>query len=74
MNRRDQRDYALYKGEEIMCIGTIDEIAKAQGIDRQTVKFYKTPGYLKRVEKRKTSNSSMLLIEIVEDEEEGEIQ
>lgn len=66
-----RREYALYKGEEILCIGTIDEIARAQRIERETVMFYKTPGYLKRIQKRKRGQDYMLLIAIEEEEPEG---
>lgn len=40
-------DYALYKGEDILSIGTIDEIAEDIGVKRQTVYKYGTPTYRK---------------------------
>ena len=42
-------EYALYKGEDLLEIGTIKEIAKAQNIKVETVKFYKVKSYLKRL-------------------------
>lgn len=44
-----KKEYALYKGEEILCSGTIREIAKHQGIKEATVRFYARPSYKKRI-------------------------
>lgn len=42
------KEYALYKGEEILSIGTIPEISKETGISEKTVRFYGTPSHKKR--------------------------
>ena len=62
------KEYALYKGDEILQIGTIQEIAKEQKVKEKTVKFYKTRAYEKRIQKRKNI-SSRILIEIESEEE-----
>lgn len=62
------KEYALYKGDEILQIGTIQEIAKEQNIKERTVKFYKTPIYEKRIQNRK-SKKARILIEIEREEE-----
>ena len=62
------KEYALYKGDEILSIGTIQEIAKEQNVQERTVKFYKTRSYEKRIQKRKNI-SSRILIEIESEEE-----
>ena len=41
-------EYALYKGEEILRIGTIPEIAEAEGILQSSVRFLMTPTYKNR--------------------------
>lgn len=41
-------EYALYKGEELISIGTIDELAKLRGVKPATIKFYGTPSHAKR--------------------------
>lgn len=64
------KEYALYKGEEILSIGTICEIAKELNIMPQTVRYYKTNAYKRKLARRNTKNP-MLLIEL-EDEEEPE--
>lgn len=48
--------YALYKGEDIRHIGTIEEIAKKEGVLPETIKFYATPTYRKRRKNSKDNN------------------
>lgn len=47
------KEYALYKGEECLAFGTIEEIAKQMGVKRKTIYFYTTPTYKKRCRKGK---------------------
>lgn len=56
-----RKEYALYKGEELIIIGTIEEIAKAQGVKRKTILFYQTPAYLKRHENSHIGNYKVLV-------------
>lgn len=56
-----KKEYALYKGEKLLIIGTIDEIAKHQNIKRKTVLFYQSPAYLKRHEKFHIGNYKILV-------------
>lgn len=42
------KEYALYKGDEILAIGTIEEIAKKMKVDYRTIKFYTTKTWKKR--------------------------
>ena len=42
------KQYALYKGEELLAIGNISQIANKMGVKYRTIAFYKTPTYLKR--------------------------
>lgn len=41
-------EYALYKGEELLLIGTIKEIAKSRGVKEDTIRYYGTPTYKNR--------------------------
>lgn len=43
------KEYAIYKGEEILAIGTLQEIAASLCVEIETVKFYGMPSYLRRV-------------------------
>lgn len=40
--------YALYKGDEILTIGTKKELALYLGVKERTINFYSTPTYRKR--------------------------
>lgn len=43
-----EKEYALYKGEDIIAMGTKSEIAKQLGISVRSVTFYGTQSYAKR--------------------------
>lgn len=43
------KDYALYKGDELLFVGTAKEIAEHFNISERTVRHYNTPTYRKRV-------------------------
>lgn len=47
------KEYALYKGEDILAIGTLEEIAASIGVAVETVKFYGMPSYKKRIKGEK---------------------
>ncbi|WP_198033932.1 hypothetical protein [Marinilactibacillus sp. 15R] len=42
-------EYAVYKKEDLLCIGTIEECAKQLGVKAKTIFFYGTPTYQNRV-------------------------
>lgn len=50
--RHDDREFAVYKGEESIAEGTMTEIAEQLGVSVMTVKFYNTRAYERRIEKR----------------------
>ena len=56
--------YALYKGEELLIIGTIKEITKHQNVKEKTVRFYQCPAH----EKSHIGNYKVLVKLEVEDE------
>ncbi len=48
---KKDRVYALYKGEEFLTLGTIDEIASIMKVKRETIYFYTMPAYKRRIKK-----------------------
>lgn len=70
VNKRRQRLYALYKGEELLADGTMDEIADELGVARETVVFYGTNAYKHRLAKRKNPKNYRELVYLGDDEEE----
>ena len=57
--RRLGKEYALYKGDELLAFGTIKEISDQLKIKENTLHYYKTPSYIKR-----TSEKARRLIKI----------
>lgn len=39
------REYALYKGDEFICLGTLRQIADYTGLDEKTIRYYGTKAY-----------------------------
>ena len=46
-------EYALYKGDELLSIGTIKELAEEFRVGERTIHFYMTPTYKKRTNESK---------------------
>ena len=63
---RTNPEYALYKGDEFITLGTIKEIAKFLGVSERTVHFYATPTYMKR------NKDNHYIVIRIEDDEEGD--
>ncbi len=59
-------EYAVYKGDDLLVIGTRQECADKLGIKPKTVSFYTTPTHRKRIG---NSDKSLIAIKIEEDEE-----
>ena len=53
------KEFALYKGEELLAMGTKREIAEQLGVSDSTVGYYGTPVYARR-----TSENGRRLVEI----------
>ncbi len=53
----DDREYALYKGEELLRIGTLKEIAESENVKLETIQFYMKPTYKRRISKRKSARN-----------------
>lgn len=59
------KEYAMYKGEELLGIGTARELASKLNVKVETIRFYNTPTYKKRV---KQGKNRKVLVEIEDDE------
>ena len=46
---RKRIEYALYKGDEFIELGTVYEIAKKLKVNPKTIQYYNTPTYKKKV-------------------------
>ena len=54
--KKPPREFAVYKGEEILTMGTKKEICEELGIKGATFDFCRSKTYLKRMEKSKKNN------------------
>ena len=61
------KEYALYKGENILSIGTIAEIAKELGVKKETIAYYKTPAYKNKLKRRNALNRNVRLLVCIDD-------
>lgn len=48
---RLKSEYALYKGDVLLDIGTLDELQEKYKVKRETLYFYQTPAHKKREKK-----------------------
>lgn len=46
--KKPPRQYALYKGDKFITMGTKKEIAEYWGVKPKTIVYYSTPSYIKR--------------------------
>ena len=47
------KEYALYKGDELLGVGTKKELAEMLGVSVSTIYYYHTPTYAKRTSETK---------------------
>lgn len=57
-------EYALYKGDTLIAIGTVHEIAEQTGLSVNSIRNYGTPSYRKR---NNNSSHHNILIKLEDD-------
>lgn len=62
-------DYAVYRGDEFLFIGTSDECVKRLGCSLSTFRWYASPVAKKRIDSRKGSKSQIVVVRLDDDEE-----
>lgn len=58
---RKKLEYALYKGDDCLGIGTIEELAKQMGVNEHTIRYYQTPQYKRRGRGEKSKKRRVLI-------------
>lgn len=61
INGKYSKNYAMYKGEKFIDIGTLLQLAKIKNVSLKTMRFYVSPTYRKR---RKNSKNAIVLVEV----------
>ena len=62
-------DYALYRGDDLIIIGTLEDLAKEMGIKVASVKWYMSNSYQKRMDKMKNKDNAVIIFQIDDEEE-----
>lgn len=66
MGRHIYQEYALYKGDEFICLGTAKEIAEKVNLTPDYIQWLSTPAYKKRVLARSTYENAKIVIKLGE--------
>lgn len=64
-----KKEYALYRGDEFVDLGTLRELSERLGKNPKTILFYGTPANIRRSE---DGRNSYILIRLQEDEKKDE--
>lgn len=59
---KKNKEYALYKGEELLAIGTKKELADKFNVKEKTITYYMTPAHLKRNSKSHIGNYKVVIV------------
>ena len=65
------KTYAIYKGDTFVDLGTVAYLSKKYGISNQTIRYYASPIYRKRLIGKDLDNNRIVIV--VEDEGGEEI-
>lgn len=60
---RDTATYVLYRVDEVIDIGTAQEIADRRGVKADTIRFYGTPSYQGRIRNRDKKLVAEMVVE-----------
>ena len=61
---KDLNNYALYRGDEFITVGTVKELAEFMGVKEASIRFWSYPSYLNRI---KSYEHSIRVIKIEEE-------
>lgn len=61
------KQFAVYKGDDLLAIGTSKECGLKLGVKPETIKWMTTPTGKKRFESRKNKSKGMTAIRLLED-------
>ena len=56
-----KKEYAVYRGDTLVAVGTSKEVAEQMGIKQKTLWWYTTPAYKKRVKSGRNKQEVIIL-------------
>ena len=62
------KEYAVYKGDRFLTMGTGQECAEHLGVKPETIRWYTSPAYQRRLQKRKASDNVRQVLKMEDDE------
>lgn len=65
ITKNTKMEVAVYKGEDILASGPIHDVAKELGVRPETLQFYTTPSYQRRLARRKKAGSGVNVRQVV---------
>ena len=68
MSRPSVLEVAVYEADRIIAVGTVGQVAEELGVKPETIRFYTTPAYQRRLAKRKTLDKSRTVVRLDEEE------
>ncbi|MCC2252157.1 hypothetical protein JUJ52_19695 [Virgibacillus sp. AGTR] len=63
-------EVAIYKGDTFLFAGTIEECAAHRNVKPDTIRFYMTKAYQRKLAKRKRSRDTIQVIRLDDDDDE----
>ena len=63
-------EVAVYKGDEMIATGSLQDVAKQLNVNPETIYFYLTPSYQERLAKRKTLDRSRTAVRLDDEGDE----
>lgn len=69
---RKLKEYALYKGEELVDMGTAPALAKRRGVSVDTIYWYHSPTHINRNAKGKNPNNRIVAVPLDFEEDDDE--
>lgn len=63
------KEYAVYKGDKLLGIGTVEELAEKFNVQPQTIKFWSYPSYYTRGTGERGGHKRAYLLEDDDDDE-----
>lgn len=63
-----ERQVAVYQGDEMVCLGTVEECAEELGVRPKTIRYYLTPTYQRRYDAYKRPERARYVVEVEEDD------
>ena len=58
------QEYALYKGDELLGIGTLEELAEKRGVQKETIYYYSMPAYQRKGNVKKPTGKRMIAFKL----------